>query len=265
MMRGLLLALLWAVASGAAAQIHVRSGLIVPTEVAPGAEDEAAIELFNAGTEAVQMRVYLQDLAFDRGRPSYGAPGTAPRSNAGWLSMPATVLTVLPGQTALVPYTTRVPDEPGLVGSYWSVALIEEVLPEAPSATDDGQRQVRIRRRSRLGVQLITHVGPGELGFEVRDEAVVTGAEGDVLTFTLANTGEMALGPEVLAEVYGPDGALAETVAGGRPILYPGSSITVRLPLTAPRAGHTALVIIDPGADDVFGKEIALDGLPSGG
>ena len=136
MTRSLLLALFWVVASGAAAQIHVRSGLIVPTEVAPGAEDEAAIELFNAGTEAVHLRVYLQDLAFDRGRPAYGDPGTAPRSNAGWLSMPATVLTVLPGQTALVPYTTRVPDDPALVGSYWSVALVEEVLPEAPATTE---------------------------------------------------------------------------------------------------------------------------------
>jgi len=261
-MRLLVLLTLWAVAP-AAAQVHIRSGLIVHAEVAPGEEVAAALELFNAGTTPVRLRVYLEDLSFNRGQPAYGTPGSTARSNAPWLTLPSTVVEVPPGQATLVPYTTRVPEDSVLVGSYWSVALVEEIRPEAVEATDDGRRQVRFRRRSRLGIQLVTHVAgaPGALGFEVSEETVEAGPEGQTLVFTLANTGERALGPEVLAEVYGADGGLVESISGGRPILYPGSSIRVRLALTEAPAGHTALVLIDPGTDEVFGKEIALDGL----
>ena len=76
-------------------------------------------------------------------RDSYEEPGTAGRSNASWIRLGQSIVEIPPGSRISVPYRIQVPDDAGLVGTYWSMVMaemlgsIDEAEPSESSGKDE--------------------------------------------------------------------------------------------------------------------------------
>ncbi|WP_420456199.1 hypothetical protein [Rubrivirga sp.] len=257
--------LVLALAGSAQAQISVRSALSDDREVSAGTVYRGEVTVANETATAQQAKVYLRDYSFQAdGTNVYGEPGTSARSNAAWVRFGPAVVTLAPGETRAVQYAVTVPaDAPA--GSSWSLLMVESVPPDAPESTlGDAPAAPRygVRPVMRYGVQLATHVrgdAPVEVTFSgaelVRDEAGARGLRVDV-----ANTGGRMVRPEVWAELFDAAGTSHGRVEGARSRIYPGTSVRQRIRLgDLPPGTYRALVVVDAGADDVYGAEYVLD------
>ena len=75
----------------------------------------------NTGKQAVDVKVYQTDYAFNAaGQNFYGAPGKLPRSNALWLKLDQEQITLAGGERGKFEYQVQVPDDIRLAGTYWS-------------------------------------------------------------------------------------------------------------------------------------------------
>jgi hypothetical protein len=143
----------------------------------PGDTFEGTITLKNTGETSCRVNVYQTDyLFYADGRNIYGEPGTAVRSNADWLSVAPSRLTVPPDEMASVYYTVRVPqiqelasihddlqlmESLKLVGTYWSMVMIEPMGQTGPENIEDVARKVKmgVQTKIRYGIQIVTNVG----------------------------------------------------------------------------------------------------------
>ena len=105
-------------ASPAAAGVSVLGGLTHEMTLKPGGEYDGTIQLFNRGNESAQVRIFQTDYAFlADGRTFYGEPGGTPRSNAAWLSVSPSRITIPPNETVSIYYTATAPGDPALTGT----------------------------------------------------------------------------------------------------------------------------------------------------
>ncbi len=154
-------------------------------------------------------------------------------------------------------YTVSVPADKALVGTYWSILMVEEVAkdsPEAPSS-EKGEPKLAIRQIIRYGIQMVTHIGDtGARKLKFFQTRLLRQGERRVLQVDIENIGERWLTSFLWAELYGEDGALVGRFEGGRLRTYPGTSARYRIDLTeVPEASYQALVVADCGGEDVFG------------
>ncbi len=247
-------------AGGAAAQIAVVSDAVEEKTAAAGESYGGTIRILNTSGRAQEVKVYQTDYAFHAdGRTMYGEPGTAPRSNARWVTMSPARLTLAPGAESTVSFRVAIPAAPARSGSFWSMVMVEPI--EAGSA-ESSQRapsrkaELSVRTRTRFGVQVVTHLGEeGARTLEFgapRASKEPGGAKS--LEVDLANTGDRAFRPTLRLELFTADGAPAGRVESGRGLVYPGTSLRQRFELGSIPAGtYDALVVADAGGDDVFG------------
>ncbi|MBI2298715.1 MAG: hypothetical protein HYU66_07155 [Armatimonadetes bacterium] len=257
--------LLGQAATPARAGISVVGGLSRESVVRPGARTEGRIVLRNTGSETQQVRVFQTDYRFTcDGRNDYGEPGSTPRSNARWLALTPSQLTVPAGATESAYYTLHVPDDPTLTGTYWSIVMVEPIPGQAlePPRPDEGKAKLGLQSVVRYGIQIVTHIadtGTRALRFVDR-QLVATQAGQRILQMDAESTGERWLVPLLWAELYDAQGALVGRFEGGKYRIYPGCSVRYRVDLTGVPPGHyKALVVADNGDDHVFGAQYELD------
>lgn len=258
------LALLLAAGPGRAG-INVVGGLGRELVLQPGARSEGRILLRNSGPQAQQVSIYQTDYRFwCDGRSEYGEPGTTPRSNATWLTVTPRQLTVPAGGTESVHYAVHVPEDPALIGTYWSIIMVEPLAtPEASSdRIDDGQHRMGLRAVVRYGVQVVTHIsdtGTRQLRFIDR-QLVATEDGRRLLQLDAECVGERWLVPLVWTELYDQNGILVGRFEGGKYRIYQACSVRYRMDLTDVPPGHyKALVVADNGDDHVFGAQYELE------
>ena len=244
----------------AGAQVSVVGSLVQEHVSAPGSRYQGYIEIKNAASTPVTVRVYLTDYRFDAdGRTSFKDPGTTSRSNARWVALGAHSVTVSPHQSSRVPYEVSVPlalqDSTG--GSYWSVAMIE-LDPSDTSLKRSGS--VDIRTVVRQGIQLVTHVGQSaSASISFTNIKVVTDTLGRAVTFDVSNDGARARKLLLSIDLYSENGALVGRYTKSRGLVYPGCSIRQLFSLGALKKGtYTAFVVADAGDDDLFAGNFAL-------
>jgi hypothetical protein len=98
--------------------------------VRPGERYEGVVTVKNRGDTAAEVRLYQTDyLFYADGRNIYGEPGSAPRSNAPWITAGPAQLTVPPKGTSTFHYTVKVPEKNDLKGSFWSLLMVEPLAP----------------------------------------------------------------------------------------------------------------------------------------
>lgn len=252
-----LAAVLAAPSTPLAAQVSVISSTLEERPATPGERYTGTVRVRNTSGQPQQARIYQADYRFlADGRTFYEQPGTAPRSNAGWVQFNPSQLTLAPGEEAAVAYTVSVPAGGGLRGSYWSVLMVETVQPQPARAA---QRGVGITPAIRYAVQVATHVGQAERRIALQG-ARLTGEGADrALEVDVVNTGEQADRLELRVDLFDADGAPAGRLASSRGLVYPGTSIHQRFEIPALPAGtYRALLVVDTGSDEVFGAEYTL-------
>ena len=248
----------------AAANVSVVGGLSRSHTVEPGAVFDGSVTLRNSADVDADVSIYQTDYLFSaEGGNQYGEPGTAPRSNAPWITLGSSVVTVPAGQAVSVSYQGRLPEDSGLKGSYWSLIMVEESAPVQPAAPGQAQQPaVGIRTVKRHGIQIVTEIGDtGERALTFADPVLREDETTHIplLQVDIANTGERFLHPETHIELFDKDGVPVGRYGGRKARIYPGTSVRQRIALDGLAPGtYEAVLIADAGSDAVFGVRYTL-------
>lgn len=231
---------------------------------APGGAVTGTITVLNRGTEPAQVRLYQTDYRFQAAEGSeFPDPGSLPRSNARWLTLDRNQLSIAPGGTAEVNYRGTVPADGALVGTYWSLIMVEQTEQiQAPSkAAAPGERQAAIRTVVRHAVQVALDLGtPTAPALEVRKRSIDSDSRGKMFLLDVENTGRWMVRPEVDLELFDAGGVAVAKVSGARVRLYPNCSFRYRFDLAGVSAGkYTALVVLDTGDDNPSAAQYTLE------
>ena len=241
------------------AQLAVDGELTRVFVVEPGQTYRGEITVSNTGDAPTGLDVYQRDyLFFADGTNLYDEAGSIARSNATWIELyrPASV-SLDPGQSIPIAFVITVPDDPTLVGTYWSLIMVEpKPPPEVPS--NEG---VKLRQIIRYAIQIVTHVGDtGEVSVRVANANLVSIEEGAVLHIDLENIGERWVRPETWADVYDDQGTHVGRFESIRLRIYPGCSVRYSIEMPGISSGkYQVLVVFDNGADNVWGAQYTLD------
>jgi P pilus assembly chaperone PapD len=217
-----------------------------------------------ANTDSVPRTavVYQTDYTFHSdGSNRFDEPGQAARSNASWITFSPHRIEVPPGQSATVSYEVRVPEDAALVGTYWSMLMVEEVAdPGLPTRLQ--RNQTEVRQTVRYGVQCITHIagtGRAQLAF-TGTRLVSEEGESRELQVDVENTGERWLSPAAWMELYDGNGRQVGRFESEKKRIFPGTSVRFRISLgDTPSGKYKALVVLDNGDQNVFGAKYDLE------
>jgi len=240
----------WSVRAG----IAVLGGLTHERSVLPGEMYRGTVVIRNDGEEQEEVKIYQSDyLFFCDGSNAYGEPGEVPRSNAEWIEFRPSRVTVPPHEDVEVHYSLQVPYDLGLIGTYWSMLMVEPV-PD-PLKAREQQEGVSIKVLVRYAIQIITHIGAtGDRRLKFLDTRLVKGEGGRTLQVDVENTGERLLRPFVWVEIYNEEGSSIGTFEGERFRTYPGTSLRYQIDIgELPEGTYKALVVADCEGDDLFG------------
>jgi len=246
----------------AEAKIGVDS-LSYEKKAVPGMMYKGTIIIRNEGGKEQGVKLYQTDyLFFSDGRNIYGEPGTIPRSNAEWIDFSPKWLTIPPQQEVAVSYRVRVPQESTLVGTYWSILMVEELPQSLPERSKSGKAgfTLAIKQVIRYGTQIVTHIrDSGDRRLKFFKTRLLKEGERRTLQVDVENIGERLLKPFLWVELYDEEGSYIGRFEGERLRVYPGTSVRYRVDLSKVLKGeYRALVVADCGSDDIFGVTYAL-------
>lgn len=239
---------------GVSASVAVLGGLTHEKVALPGESYGGTITIRNDGAEAEEVRIYRRDyLFFCDGTNEYGEPGGFPRSNADWIDLSPRQITIPPYETIDVNYRLTVPLENGLVGTYWSMLMVEPV-PD-PLEAQKQEEGISIKVLMRYGIQVVTHIGDtGVRQIKFLDTKILREEGRKVLKVDVENIGERLMRPLVWVELYDDMGNHVGTYEGRTIRTYPGTSVRYTIDIDEVGVGtYKALVVADCGGDDIFG------------
>lgn len=246
------------------AGVSVTGKLTREKTAAPGETYEGILVLKNTGDSPSQVKIYQTDYHFSAdGTNVYADPGTLARSNGKWMTFTPNLLTISPEDTASVYYTIKVPKDPDLKGTYWSMLMVEPTNISGPQTLKDkeGEAEMGIQVVIRYGVQIVTDIGEsGTRDIQFVDKKVVRTDSGRVLQLDIKNTGQRRLKPSLWAELYNTEGKKTGRFESEEKIIYPGCSVRHSLDLTdIPEGEYKALIIVDNGDENLFGAQYSLN------
>lgn len=246
------------IASTVKAGLSIIGGLSHQKTAKLGEIYKGSILIKNNSAEPGEAKVYQTDYTFCfDGSNNYGPPGKLERSNANWLAFNPHRLIIPPGEVLTVNYTVKVPDNPNLVGTYWSMLMVEDIPKTSPESSqpEKGKTKIGITQVMRYGVQMITNIGDtGERNLKFLQTKLLKEAEKRILQVDIENIGQSLLKSSLWAELYDESGRYIGRFDGGRKHLYPGTSVRYKVDLTdTPEGTYKALVVADCGGDDIFG------------
>lgn len=252
------------IAAVAEAGVSVLGGLTHQRNVEVGESYSGVISIQNTAEEPQEVRVYQTDyLFFCDGTSIYGEPGETPRSNAEWISFSPHSLVIPPKTTSAVNYTVKVPNDESLVGTYWSMFMVEGVAEASPQASkpEEGKVKLGIVHVFRFGIQMVAHIGDtGGRELKFLNTKLLKEKEGRILQVDIENVGERWLRPVLWAELYDGEGNYIGKFEAGKLRIYPDTSVRYRVDLSqVPKGKYKALVVADCGGDDLFGATYNLE------
>ncbi len=261
------------------AGVSVIGELTREESVQPGEKFEGTIKLQNTGETTCEVNLYQTDyLFYADGGNVYGEPGSTVRSNAGWLSVSPKRLTIPPDEMALVHYSGQVPpvrklasvlsdvqvtESPDLVGTYWSMVMVEPMPETGPEIGEDEPGKVKfgIQTKVRYGIQIVTNIGDsGTPKIKFLDKRLIKQEGRTILRLDIENTGERWLSPGVWVELYDGGGMQVGRFEGAKKRIYPNCSVRHEVELSGVARGkYKALVVVDNGDQYVFGAKYDLE------
>ena len=250
-------------AFAAQAAVIVVGPLAYEHEAQPGRVVEGTLEVRNPEDRSQEVKFYQSDYRFFAdGTTEYGEPGKLPRSNALWMSFQPKQATIPPRESVTLRYTIRVPEDPALSGTYWSLLMVEPIPEGSPesSSPDPRKTTLGIREVLRYAVQIAVHIGAtGRRELKFAQLRLTEEGGKRLLAVDVENTGERLLHGRFWTEIYDSGGRYVGRFEGGERRLYPGTSVRFKADLPGlENASYKALIVVDCGGDDVFGASANL-------
>ena len=216
------------------------------------------IKLQNSDDFDQEVRIYQTDLLYNfEDFTFYDEPVTHNRSNAKWMQYSPKTVIVKGHETIYIQYEISIPQSDTIKGTYWSVLMVEGVIPIDP----DEPGQLNIKTVTRYAIQIITEIsdkGVGELEF--LEPILITEGDQLFLAIDIVNTGEHYIVPEVSIELFDEAGESVKVIKASKKGLFPTTSARYRFNLEGIEGEKTyQTLIIAAGEDeDVFGLEYTL-------
>lgn len=238
--------------------------LTLDREARPGETYQGTLMMTNNDVTPQDVIIYQTDYSFSSdGTNQFAKPGTQPRSNAPWVTFSPRQLQVPPRQSSEIHYVVHVPQDTALVGTYWSVIMVEEVPPPLPDTLIHlASNETSVRQVMRYGVQCVTHIGESGV-----PQVNVTGARLEQLEnhrkelqVDVENTGDRWIVPTAWMELYDAEGHHVGRFESQRKRIFPGTSVRFHIELDGTFSGrYKALVVLDNGDQNVFGAKYNLE------
>jgi len=245
------------------AGVSIIGGLTHQKRAKPGEDYKGSVLIKNNGTEPQEAKVYQTDYTFCfDGSNNYGPPGKLERSNAIWLSFNPHRLTIPPGDVLTVNYTVKVPSDPSLVGTYWSMLMVEGIPKGSPKSSqpEKGKAKIGITHIMRQGIQMITNISDtGERNLKFLQTKLLREAEKKFLQVDIENIGQRWLRSSLWAELYDESGRYIGRFDDSKKRIYPGTSVRYKVDLSdVPKGSYKALIVADCGGNYIFGANYTL-------
>jgi hypothetical protein len=249
----------------AKAGIAIVGGLTHARDVKIGESYQGVIFIKNDGEEDEEVKITQSDyLFFFYGKTIYGEPGKTRRSNANWIEFSPDRVLISPGGVSSVNYVVKVPDDGTLVGTYWSMLLVERIPKTSPESVLLAKRQknqLGITTVLRYGIQVVTSIGDtGTRELRFLETKLVKAGRTRSLQVDVENPGERWLRALLWTELFDERGSYVGRFEGDRLRTFPGTSVRYTIDLSqVPEGRYDALVVADCGGEDVFGATLALE------
>ena len=244
----------------ALAGVLVLNGLTHIHEVAEGKSYRGHILLKNTGNTNQDVKIYQRDYSFNyKGEVHYPAPATYQRSNAEWIKLNANYITLLPNEEKKIPYELVVPTGEELVGSYWSVIMLEGVVQNKDITSKE---LMEIKTVLRYAIQIAANVqNSGDRKLQFVNVAPVQGVDSLLhVDIDIENIGEVLLIPEISMELFDEEGISVGILKADKKKVYPGTSVRFSINLNGTEPGkYQSLILADCGQEDIFGINLEID------
>jgi hypothetical protein len=260
-LRKLLLSLVLIVSSFlfANAGIVVLNGLTHEYQVQPGESYRGTIQIQNVEDKEKSVKVYQTDYWFSyTGESRHDSAGTIRRSNANWVTYNPELMTLAANQTTAIEFEIKVPADDSLKGTYWSVIMVEGILPPDTASHKNG---VTINTSVRYAIQIITNIGEtGKSDMQFLGLQMAKENDKNILNVMVANTGERLLRPKISLELFDESGNSVGVTNAESKKTYPGTSVKIVLPLEGIKPGkYTGVLVADCDEDHIFGTNVSLE------
>jgi hypothetical protein len=243
------------------ASVEVLGSLICKYSAQKGETYSTVFKVQNSENKDQEVRIYLQDYLFNyEGLTFYKEPGSHRRSNTLWIQYNPKTLLLKGNETQNIQFEVTVPKSDTLVGTYWSVLMVEGV--SSPNPSLDAKGQIKINESIRYAIQIITSIGKTGIGvLEFQQPGIVKEGDKSFFDFILLNTGERLISPDVSMELIDVStGTSVKVLKALKNGMYPTTSTKWRFPLEGIPKGKTykAVIVADGSGDDVFGLEYTI-------
>ena len=240
------------------ASIEVLGSLKYVHNGKPGDVIKGEIRIQNNDDTDQEVKVYQTDLLYNlEEKTFYDEPGSTNRSNALWMQFSPKSVIVKAKEVRIIQYEITVPKSDTLKGTYWSVLMIEGVIPIDPNQKGD----LNIRTVTRYAIQVVTEIadkGKGSLKF--MEPTLITEGKKIFLAIDLVNNGDHYIAPEVSIELFDDKGTSVKVITAPKKGLYPSTSTRFRIDLDGIPGNTTykAMIVAAGQESDVFGLEYTL-------
>ncbi|MBL9127662.1 MAG: hypothetical protein JNL97_08445 [Verrucomicrobiales bacterium] len=248
----------------ASARLVIVGETVHRASAVPGGTISGTITVLNRDTAPAEIRVYQTDYRFVAGGENeFGKAGSTPRSNAPWVTLDASQLTLAPNASVEVNYRGTVPSERDLQGTYWSLVMVEQTEAVAPptAAPNARERKAAIRTVIRHAIQIVSDVGtPTASALKVLAKAIDHDSRDKAFTLDVENRGSWMVRPTATLDLFDAAGAPVGKREAATVRLYPGCSFRYRFDLRDIPAGkYTALAVLDSGDEEPSGAQYTLE------
>lgn len=242
------------------ASIVVLNGLTHNYKVENGQIYKGKIAIQNTGSNPQNVKIFLQDFTYQsNGSMYYTTPHTNEKTNADWIKLNTTFLTLKSKEKTEVYYEITIPNSLNTPGSYWSVIIVEPVDDVKPS---DSKQGINITSIVRYAIQIITDYDSEKIKPDLKFESIkIDKEEGkQILKIAIANQGLIYCKPSASVEIYNKSGQKVGTFSTQAMGLLPQTSKSFPIDISKiPPDKYNAVIIATDEDENAFALNVELE------
>lgn len=240
------------------AGVAVLNGLAHEFIVTPGNTYKGTIELKNASDIAQVAMIYKANMTTQHtGETFYSDSIKNDRSNLDWIQLSNVNLTLDSEVSGSVEFEINVPNSPDLIGTYWSVIMIE---PRDPIHVQEDESGYSIQSKIRYAIQIVCNIGEtGTTNLQFLNISQEHYQGKNYLEVDVKNTGETLIKPELSLELFDSEGSGLPIIKAEKQRIFPNSSKRYIVEIEGIKSGeYQGILIADCNTDDLFGVNVTL-------
>lgn len=216
------------------------------------------IKIYNSDKFDQDVKIYQADLMYNyKGATFYDEPVSHNRSNASWMKFSPRTIRLKGGESQYIRYEITIPKSDTVIGTYWSILMVEGVNPIDPNQAG----KMNITTLTRYAVQMITELpDPGKGKLEFMEPSLIQEGKKSSLAVDISNLGNHYILPEVSMELFDEKGTSVKVIKASKKGLFPGTSSRYVFDLAGVDSGkkYKAIIVAAGSNEDVFGLEYSL-------